>query len=122
MWPPKDFAGVQLALHWAWAFVPERAADSAPAGCASSSPVRACQVAPVVSNSVTLGTAACQAPLSMGFSRKRTPGWVAVPSPKDLPDPGNEPLSLRPSVLAGEFFTTDATWKAHKCYVYNKCA
>ena len=39
MWPPEDLAGVQLAFQWAWAFVPEQTADSAPAGYASSSPV-----------------------------------------------------------------------------------
>ena len=36
-------------------------------------------------------TAACQAPLSMGFSRH----WsgLSFPSPGDLPDPGIEPRS-----------------------------
>ena len=36
--------------------------------------------------------------------------WVACPSPGDLPDPGVEPLSLVSPELAGEFFTTSATW------------
>ena len=36
---------------------------------------------------------ACQAPLSMGFSRQEYwSGWP-FPSPGDLPDPGNEPES-----------------------------
>ena len=35
--------------------------------------------------------------------------WVAVPSSRDLPDPGIEPMS---HALAGRFFTTSATWEA----------
>ena len=46
----------------------------------------------------TLQTVACQAPLSMGFSRQEYwSGWP-FPSPWDLPDPGNEPRS--PALLA----------------------
>ena len=42
---------------------------------------------------VTPWTAACQAPLSMGFSRQEYwSGWP-FPSPGDLPDPGMEPRS-----------------------------
>ena len=41
-------------------------------------------------------TEACQAPLSVGFSRQeswsRLPCPPPVPSPEDLPDPGNEPV------------------------------
>ena len=33
-------------------------------------------------------TAACQAPLSMGFSRQEYSSGFPFPSPKDLPDPG----------------------------------
>ena len=32
-------------------------------------------------------TAACQAPLSMGFSRQEHWGWLPFPSPGDLPKP-----------------------------------
>ena len=35
--------------------------------------------------------------------------WVAMPSSRELPDPGIEPLS---PALAGGFFTTSATWEA----------
>ena len=38
-------------------------------------------------------TVACQAPLSMGFSRQEYWGRLPVPSPGDLPDPGIEPRS-----------------------------
>ena len=37
-------------------------------------------------------TLVCQAPLSMGFPRQNT-GVVAMPSSRDLPDPGVEPVS-----------------------------
>ena len=57
---------------------------------------------------VTPWTAACQAPLSLGFPRQEY--WSELPfsSPRDLPNPGIEPRS--PS-LAGRFFTTDQPGK-----------
>ena len=39
----------------------------------------------------TLWTVACQAPLSMGFSRQEYWSGLPCPSPEDLPDPGIEP-------------------------------
>ena len=36
---------------------------------------------------------ACQAPLSMGFSRQEHWSGLPFPSPGDLPDPGSEPGS-----------------------------
>ena len=42
---------------------------------------------------VTPWTVACQAPLSMGFSRQEYWSWLPFPSPGDLPDPGIEPGS-----------------------------
>ena len=38
-------------------------------------------------------TAACQAPLSMGFSRQEYWSGLPFPSPRDLPDPEIEPGS-----------------------------
>ena len=38
-------------------------------------------------------TVACQAPLSMGFSRQEYWSELPIPSPGDLPDPGVEPWS-----------------------------
>ena len=38
-------------------------------------------------------TVACQAPLSMGFSRRERWSGLPFPSPEDLPDPGIEPTS-----------------------------
>ena len=40
-------------------------------------------------------TAACQAPLSMGFFRQKYWNGLPFPSPGDLPDPGIEPESPR---------------------------
>ena len=40
-----------------------------------------------------LWTAACQAPLSMGFSRQEYWSGLLCPPPGDLPDPGIESLS-----------------------------
>ena len=52
--------------------------------------VHASSVASVVSNSVTLWTAARQAPLSMGFSRQEYWSGSPCPPPGDLSDPGIE--------------------------------
>ena len=52
------------------------------------------KVASVMFNSVTPWTAACQAPLSMGFSREEYWSGLPCPSPGGLPDPGMEPASL----------------------------
>ena len=42
---------------------------------------------------VTPWTAACQAPLSMGFSRQEYWNGLACLSPGDLPNPGSEPMA-----------------------------
>ena len=44
---------------------------------------------------VILWATACQAPLSMGFSRKEYWSGLPFPSPGDLPDPGIKFVSLR---------------------------
>ena len=58
---------------------------------------------------VTPWTVACQAPLSMGFSRQEYWSGLPCPPPGDLPYPGIEPMS---PALAGRFFTASTTWKA----------
>ena len=55
-------------------------------------------VGSVVFNCMTLWIEACQAPLSMGFSRQEYP--------RDLPDPKIELTSSVAPALAGRFFTT----------------
>ena len=63
----------------------------------------------VVSDSLSPWTVACQAPLSMEFSRQEYWSGLPRPPPGDLPDPGMEPTSLMSPVLAGRFFTTGIT-------------
>ena len=60
----------------------------------------------------TLWTVACEAPLSMGFSRQEYWSGVPFPSLGDFLDPGIEPTSLISPALGGGFFTTSATWEA----------
>ena len=57
-------------------------------------------------------TVACQAPLSMEFSRQEY--WSGLPCPPlgDLPNLGIEHPSLMSPVLAGGFLTTSSTWEA----------
>ena len=61
---------------------------------------------------LALWTIACQAPLSMEFSRQEHWSKLPLPSPKDLPDSGIEILSLTSPAWAGGLFTTRATWEA----------
>ena len=51
-------------------------------------------------------TTACQAPLSMGFSRQEYWNGLPCPSLGDLPDPGIEPTFLMSPALAIGFSTT----------------
>ena len=61
---------------------------------------------------LTLWRVACQAPLSMGFSRQEW--WSGVPCPPagNLGHPGPN-LHLMFPALAGGFFTSSAAWEAH---------
>ena len=61
---------------------------------------------------VTLWTIACQAPLSMGFSRQEYWSGLPCPPPENLPDPEMETLLLISPALADGFFTTSMTWEA----------
>ena len=56
-------------------------------------------------------TIACQAPLSMEFSRQDCWNGLSCPPPEDLPEPGIEPIFLASLASAGGFFTTRATWE-----------
>ena len=60
---------------------------------------------------VTPWTVACQAPLSMGFSRQEY--WSELPCspPGDLPNPGIESTSPVSYALADEFFTPEPSGK-----------
>ena len=57
-------------------------------------------------------TVAYQALLFMGFSRQEYWSGFPSPPPGDLPDPGIKPAFLTTLGLAGQFFTTSATWEA----------
>ena len=60
----------------------------------------------------TLWTVACQAPLSMGFSRQEY--WSGLPCPppgRRDPNLGVKPVSLMSPALAGGFFNTSTPGK-----------
>ena len=56
-------------------------------------------------------TVACQALLSMGFSKQEHWSGLPCPSPGDLPDPRIEPVSPASPALAAEFLTTEPPGK-----------
>ena len=59
-----------------------------------------------MSDSATPWTVACQASLSIQFSRQEHWSGLPFPFPEDLPDPGIEPasLALLPDSLTSESF------------------
>ena len=60
-----------------------------------------------MSHTAVLWTVACQAPLSVEFSRQEYWCGVPFPPPGDLPDPGIKLASPMSLALAGRFFTTE---------------
>ena len=66
----------------------------------------------VISNSLGVPwTVACQAPLSMEFSREEYRSGLRLPPPGKLPYPEIEPESAVSPELAGRFFTTEPPGK-----------
>ena len=65
-----------------------------------------------VSNFVTLWTVACQAPLSMEFSRQEYWRGLPFPPPGDRPDPGIVLVSPASPAPAGKFLYHCTTWEA----------
>ena len=65
-------------------------------------------------------TVACQALLSMGFSRQEC--WSGLPAPTlwALPNPGIKPGSLGSPTLASDFFTARVTWEVVHSTVTSK--
>ena len=59
-------------------------------------------------------TAACQAPLSMGFFRQEYQSRLSFPPPGDLANLGNEPAS---PTLADRFFTTKPPEKLKETFM-----
>ena len=69
------------------------------------------QLLSCVQFTVTPWTVACQAPLSMGFTKQEYWNGLLFPSPRDLPRPGIEPASPAMATLAGGFFTIEPLGK-----------
>ena len=61
----------------------------------------------------TTWTVACQAPLSMLFSRQEYWSGLPCPSSGNLPDPRDQ---TQVSCIAGWFFTIWTSWEWMKCY------
>ena len=61
-----------------------------------------------------------QGKLETNDLKKKKEHWSGLlcPPPGDLPDPGIEPASLTSPVLAGELFSTSATWEAIMSHEY----
>ena len=62
---------------------------------------------------LTPWTIACQASLSMGFSRQQYQSGLPRPPPGDPPNPGIEPTSLMSPALSDEFLTS-TIWETLK--------
>ena len=60
---------------------------------------------------VTSWTVACQAPLSMEFSRQEYLSRLPFPSPRDLLDPEIKPVAHVSLALAGRFFISEPPGK-----------
>ena len=61
-------------------------------------------------------TVACQAPLSVEFSRQEYWSALPFPIPGNFPDPRFEPTSLVSPALAGKFFNTVPMGRPNKIY------
>ena len=73
------------------------------------------QSCPTLCNSMTV---ACQAPLSMVFSRQEHWSGLPCPPPEELLNPGIKLASLMSPIWAGSFLTYSTTWEAHIYYIY----
>ena len=76
--------------------------------------VHAKSLQPCTSFFAALWTVAHQAPLSMGLFQARTLEQLAMPSSRASYQPRDRTLPLIFPALAGEFFTTSATWEIPK--------
>ena len=66
----------------------------------------------VVLDSATPWTVACQAPLSMGFSRQENWNGLPFPSPGDLPHSGIKPVFPASPAMQAHSFTTGPLGKS----------
>ena len=70
----------------------------------------------------TSWTAACQAPLSMGFSRHEYWSGLPCPPPWDLPDPGIDPVSLTSNLNANAGSLSLAPPEKSRITAYSKAS
>ena len=63
---------------------------------------------------------ACQAPLSMGFSRQEYWSGLPFPSPGDLPDTEIKLTSFMSPALAGRFFATSAAHEIKRHLLFGR--
>ena len=78
---------------------------------------------------VTLWSVACQAPLSLGFSRQEYWSGLPFPSPGDLPNPGIKPISPASPALQVDSWPTEPcekpiglnSWLQIPCTCYCCC-
>ena len=73
----------------------------------------ACSLANLCPTLATPRAVACQAPLSVGFSRQEYWSGLPCPPPGDLPDPGIKPTSPAFPALTSRFFTTEPPRKPY---------
>ena len=66
---------------------------------------------------VTLWAIACQAPLSMEFSREEYWSGLQFPTPGHISDPGIKPIYPASPALAGRFFITSTIWLCERKWV-----
>ena len=69
---------------------------------------------------VTLWVVACQAPLSMGFSRQDYWSGLPCPPPGDLPDSGIKPVSPASPALQTGSLPLAPPWKPYIDWAFNK--
>ena len=98
-------------LQYSWASLVTQMVHNPPAMCLIFLAfVAVAQSLSYVRLFVTPWTAACQASLSLGYSRQEYCSGLPFPLSGELPDPGIEPKSSVPA-LAGGFFTTEPPGK-----------
>ena len=99
----KPTLSIFKKLIWCFGFISNKLLSGLPCAPSRFSCVRLFE---------NLWTVAHQAPLFIGFSRQEYWSELPCPPPGDLPNPVIKPASLMSPVLAGQFFTTSATWGA----------